>query len=121
VTRLLMAIGANVFLVGAACSGVSFVDHVRIVNDTEYPAHVEVTGKDRHGWLGLAVAEPESTRTVGEVIDHGGVWIFRFEYVGKHQEEVEVSRHELEQNDWTIEVPQSFEQRLRELGVPPPP
>jgi hypothetical protein len=114
-------VGACVLLGAGACSDVSFVDELTIVNDTEYSADVEVTGRDRGGWLALTVVEPESTRSVGEVIDQGAAWIFRFDYIGKHQEEVEISRRELEENDWTIEVPPSFEQRLRELGVTPPP
>jgi hypothetical protein len=51
----------------------------------------------------------------------GRRWIFRFDYVGKHQEEVEVSRRDLERDGWRISAPESFEQRLRELGVPPRP
>jgi hypothetical protein len=108
-------------LLGIACSVASFVDEVTIVNDTEYSANVDVTGKTRNGWLALAAVQPESTTTVEEVIDQGEAWIFRFDYVGKHDEEVEVTRAELERNDWTVEVPESFEQRLHELDVPPPP
>jgi hypothetical protein len=119
--KRLIAVVASLLLVCSACSTVSLVDRVRIVNNTDYSAHVDVTGKDRHGWLLLTTVQPQSTTTVEEVIDHGEIWIFRFDYVGKHREEVEVTRRELEQNDWTIEVPQGFEQRLRELGVPPPP
>lgn len=119
--RFVAVVGACVLLGGAACSDVSFVDEVTIVNGTEYSANVDVTGKERDGWLGLTVVEPQSTTTVGQVMDQGDVWIFRFDYVAKHEEEVEISRLELERNDWTIEVPQSFEQRLRDMDVPPPP
>jgi hypothetical protein len=108
-------------LVLAACSDVSFVDSITIVNNTVYPAHTEVTGADRNGWLLLEDAQQGETTTVNEVIDQGETWIFRFDYLGKHEEEVEVSRRELEQDDWTIEVPVSFEQRLRAMGVPVPP
>ena len=106
---------------GAACSGVSFVDGVTIVNDTEYSANIDVTGKAGGGWLLVTSVEPQSTTVVEEVIDQGEKWIFRFDYVGKYDQEVEISRRELEQDGWTIEVPQSFEQRLRELNVSPPP
>jgi hypothetical protein len=120
VKRFVAAVGACVVLLGA-CSDVSFVDEVTIVNDTEYSANVDVVGMTRDGWLGLTVVAPQSTTTVEEVIDQGEMWIFRFNYVGRYEEEVEISRRELEQNDWTIEVPQSLEQRLRDLDVPPPP
>lgn len=68
----------------------------------------------------MTVVEEQSTKPVERVIDQGDVWIFRFDYAG-YEEELEVSRRELERNRWTVEVPQSFEQRLRQLGVPPPP
>jgi hypothetical protein len=121
VKRLVAAVGACVLLAGAGCSGVSFFDELTIVNDTEYSANVDVTSKERDGWLGLTLVEPQSTTTVEDVFDQGEVWIFRFDYVGKYEEEVEISGRELARNDWTIEVPQSFEQRLRGLDVPPPP
>ncbi len=117
---VLTAIGACIFLAVGACSDVSFVDEVTIVNDTEYSANVDVTDETRDAWLRLTSAQPQSTTTVEQIIDQGEMWVFRFDYVDKYQEEVEISRHELEQNDWTIEVPSSFEQRLRDLDVPPP-
>jgi hypothetical protein len=121
VKRILAAIGVCILLTGSACSDVSFNDEVTIVNDTEYSANVDVTGKHRDGWLRLTSVQPQSTTTIGEVVDQGEMWIFRFDYVGKYEEEVEISRGALEQNDWTIEVPSTFEQRLRDLDVPPPP
>ena len=119
--RLVVVLCACVLLGGAACSSVSFVDEVAIVNDTEYSANIDVTGTTGDGWLLLTSVEPQSTATVEEVIDQGEVWIFRFDYVGKYDQEVEISRRELERSDWTIEVPQSFEQHLRDLNYRPPP
>jgi hypothetical protein len=119
--RFVVAVGAFILLGGAACSGVSFVDEVAVVNDTEYSANIDVTGKIQNGWLLLTSMEPHSKTTVKEVIDQGETWIFRFDYIGKYKEEVEISRRELERSNWTIEVPQSFEQRLRDLKFSPPP
>lgn len=113
--------GLVAWAVLGACSGASFVDEITIVNNTVYSVSVDVAGKSRTAWLGVTVVQPETTTTVKQVIDQGEVWIFRFDYVGKYEEAVEMSRDELEQNDWTIEVPGSFEQRLRALDVPPPP
>jgi hypothetical protein len=116
------AVGACALVLGGgACSGVSFVDGVTIVNDTVYSANIDVTGEAGDGWLLVTSVEPQSTTVVEEVIDQGEKWNFRFDYVGRYDQEVEISRRELEQNGWTIEVPQSFEQRLRELNVSPPP
>jgi hypothetical protein len=120
VTRLLLALGTCSILT-AACSGVAFVNEVTIVNDTAYSANVDVTDGERDGWLGLTTVGPESSRRVREVIDQGDIWIFRFDYVGMHAEELKVSRRDLERNEWRVSVPASFEDRLREMRLPPPP
>jgi hypothetical protein len=120
VTRLLLVLGICSILV-AGCSQAAFVDEVTIVNDTAYSANVDVTDGARDGWLGLATVGPESSHTVREVIDQGDIWIFRFDYAGEHAEELEVSRRDLERNEWRVTVPESLEDRLREMGVPPPP
>jgi hypothetical protein len=120
VGRLVAGVSATILVLGA-CSSVSFVDELSIVNETEYSANVEVTNEDRDGWLALKPLEPHSTTVVEDVVDQGEVWVFRFDYLGRYRVEVEVSSRELAQSDWSIEVPQSFEQGLRDMGVPPPP
>ena len=75
--RACLAVAMALLLGG--CSGVSFIDNVTIVNETEYPANDEVTNENRDGWLALTVVVPQSTRTVEAVIDQGEVWIFRFD------------------------------------------
>jgi hypothetical protein len=120
VRRLVAGAGATILVLGA-CSSASFVDELSIVNETEYSANVEVTDENRDGWLELGLVEPNSTIVIEDVIDQGDVWIFRFDYLGKYQEEVELSSSELAQSEWSVQVPQSFEQSLRDMGVPPPP
>jgi hypothetical protein len=119
--RRLVAGVSTIILVLGACSSVSFVDELSIINDTDYSANVEVTDGDRDGWLRLNSLEPNSTIVIEDVIDQGEVWIFRFDYLGRYRVEMEVPSSELAQNDWSIEVPQSFEQDLRDMGLPPPP
>ncbi len=104
-----------------ACSQPDFVDRITIVNDTDYPADVDVSDEKRSGWLGLTVVESGSRSTVEEVLDQGEGWIFRFDYAGEHAEEVAISRRELQATNWTVEVPDSFGARLKDMGVPPPP
>jgi hypothetical protein len=108
-------------LLAPACSNVSSVDEVTFVNETDYPAHTEVSGASQETWLNLTTAQPESETTVHEVIDQGDVWVFRFEYAGRHEEELEMSRSELVKAEWKVEVPQSFGATLQRLGVEPPP
>jgi len=118
--RLIAEVSMTILVLGA-CSSVSFVDQLSLVNNTEYSANVDVTDADHDGWLELNHLEPNSTTVIQDVIDQGEVWIFRFDYLGRYQVEMEVSSRELAQSDWTIEVPERFEQALRDMGVPPPP
>jgi hypothetical protein len=118
--RLIAGVSTTILVLGA-CSSVSFVEQLSLVNNTEYSANVEVTGPNQDGWLELNHLEPNSTTVVQDVIDQGELWIFRFDYLGRYQMEMEVSSRELAQSDWTIEVPERFEQALRNMGVAPPP
>ena len=105
----------------AACASVSFVDEITFVNENDYPAHVEVSDDSRQAWLGVTTARRGEETTVQEVMDQGDIWVFRFDYGGKHSEELEMSRAELVRTDWKVEVPQSFGDALQRLGVEPPP
>ena len=104
-----------------ACAQPSFVDRIVVVNDTDYHANVDVSDVRRSGWLDVAVVEAHEKTTVEEVSDQGDVWIFRFEYTGEHVEEMTVSRRDLQRTNWTVTVPHRFGERLKAMGVPPPP
>jgi len=108
-------------LVLAACSSSGFIDRVTVDNATAYPANVGVTSSDRDGWLLLGLVDANSVMTVEHVVDQGDLWIFRFDYLGKHEVEIRVSRQELERSKWRVEVPENFEQALQEMGIRPPP
>ncbi|MDQ3766933.1 MAG: hypothetical protein M3346_06260 [Actinomycetota bacterium] len=114
---LLLAILASL---AASCSDVSFVDAVTIVNQTDYPAHVDVSDASREGWLSLALAQADAETVVPDVIDQGELWVFRFEYGGRHQEQLELSRSDLVKTDWKVEVPRALEDSLQELDIEPP-
>ena len=104
----------------AACSGATFVDKVVIDNPTAFTVKVDVSDQSRSGWLGLTTVEARSERTVEEVIDQGSTWIIRFSY-SDYEEEIELSRAELERSGWRVEVPDSFAGALRDRGIRPPP
>jgi hypothetical protein len=103
-----------------ACDNVSFVDRVVLVNDTDYHANADVRGV-MGGWLGLTTVGTGETTEVGEVIDQGEVWIFRFSYGSHDPVELEVTREELVAANWRVDVPSELEENLRDEGVPPPP
>ena len=103
-----------------ACDGVTFVERIVVVNDTAYATYVDVRGQSG-GWLGLAPAPAGASTDVRKVIDQGESWEFRFSYGTHDPVVVEVSRSELVDADWRVEVPAELEESLRDAGVPPPP
>lgn len=110
----------GLLLVGG-CADVSFVDEITFLNETDYPARVEVSDASREEWMNLTIAQRDEETTVREVIDRGGIWVFRFGYAGEHEEELEISRADLVRADWIVEVPLSFGDALERIGVTPPP
>ena len=114
--RLLLTLVA-VVLVG--CSGSpGHVTELTVANPTDYGAKIEVTGEDRGGWLVLGRVSPRSERSFGEVVDAGAEWVFHFVHP-EHSEEIALTRDELVRNEWRVEVPARFGDRLDELGVEP--
>jgi hypothetical protein len=114
-TRSLVAFA----LLVASCSGPpSTVERVTISNPTAYDIDVEVTDRDRDGWLPVAIVEARSEHVAQDVIDQGEVWIFRFLHWGDPVGEFSPTRAELERNGWRVEVPAEVEERLQQLGRP---
>jgi hypothetical protein len=95
------------------------VDQITIVNSTNYDLDVDVTGREREGWLPVAIVKPRSENIVQEVIDQGEVWIFRFMQRGDVVGDLSLTRVELERSGWRVEVPEQVEERLQQLGRPP--
>jgi hypothetical protein len=114
-TRSLLALA----LLVASCSGPApRVDRITISNPTAYDIDVEVTDRDRDGWLPVAIVEAGSEHISQDVIDQGEVWVFRFLHWGDPVGEFSPTRAELERNGWRVEVPGEVEERLQELGRP---
>jgi hypothetical protein len=106
-------------LLVASCSGLPpTVDRITISNPTAYDIDVEVTDRDRDGWLPMAIVQARSEHVAQDVIDQGEVWIFRFLHWGDPVGEFSPTRAELERNGWRVEVPAEVEERLQQLGRP---
>jgi hypothetical protein len=106
-------------LVSASCSGPPpTVERITIANPTAYDLDVDVTDRDRDGWLPLVIVEAGSEDVAQEVIDQGEVWIFRFRHFGDPVGELSLTRAELERKGWRVEVPAEVEDRLQQLGRP---
>ena len=99
----------------------SFVPRVTFVNTTAYDISIDATGAERDGWLLVGTAQKNSTTVVEGTIDQGDVWIFRFSGQGQQVGEVKMTRDELEQAKWTVQIPDSIGAALRAAGAPPSP
>jgi hypothetical protein len=99
--------------------GPRFVDHVRVKNPSDLLIDVDVTGKDRDGWLAIAIARPTEMATTKDVVDQGEVWIFRFQSAEHDGGELRVSRDDLERSRWTIAIPAAVIDQLRRAGARP--
>ena len=104
-----------------ACSSPSFVEQIEFVNQGDFPAEIQISNADGSGWLPIGLVQGDAEKTFRQVIDQGDTWIFRFDYLEEHIEEVQMSRSELVDSDWTVEVPDEFERSLHEMGFSPPP
>ncbi len=115
---VLAILAAAVFV--TACGSVTFVERIIIVNATDYPARVEVRDQSG-GWLGLTTVSAHEIREVTEVIDRGTSWTFRFSYGSHAPVERTMSRDDLTDAAWRVEVPDELEENLQMEDVSPPP
>ena len=97
------------------------VDRVTIRNGTEYDLDVAAAASDHDGWTPVGIALARSDRSFEQVVDHGGEWVFRFTGQGRDGGEVQVTRDELEANNWVLTVPSSVADRIRTSGAPASP
>ena len=89
------------------------VDRVTIRNGTEYDLDVDAAASDHDGWTAVGIAPARSDGSFEQIIDHGGEWVFRFTGQGRDGGEVQITRDELEANDWVLTVPPSVADQIR--------
>ncbi len=99
----------------------AFIERLTVENPTEYHITIDVTGDDRDGWIGVGTAQKRGRSIFNEVIDQGDVWIFRFASQGSEGGELLLTRAELEQSKWTVDIPEEVANSLRAQGAPPSP
>ncbi len=99
----------------------SFVERVSFVNRAPYDLRVEVSDDNQDRWMGVTTADAASTTLALEVIDQGPIWVFRFSAQGRDGDQLRISRADLQQAGWRIEIPDSVTDRLRQAGAPPTP
>lgn len=99
----------------------AMVERVTVRNGTEYDLDVDAAASDHDGWTPVGIALAGSEQAFEQIVDHGDQWVFRFRGQGRDGGEVQVTRAELEANDWVLTVPASVADRIRETGAPASP
>ena len=99
----------------------SRIERISFENPTDYHLRIEVRGEERDGWTALGTAPAGQTKEVGEVLDVGPVWVFRFSSQGREAGDVRVERSELVGDGWRVQIPEHVGAQLRSLGAPLPP
>ncbi|MEX2538259.1 MAG: hypothetical protein WD646_06375 [Actinomycetota bacterium] len=111
----------GLLVLGVSCSGDNVVERLTIVNRTPFDVEVEVTDAKKESWLILGRAAPESSTVSELVTDMGPTWVFRFHHGGRTVSQLTVNRGELSRARWRVEVPPAVTDRMRKLGIKPPP
>ncbi len=101
--------------------GPSFVERITFVNRGPYDIQVEVSDDEGGRWMSVTTANAASTSLALQVIDQGPIWVLRFRAQSRDAGQLRITRAELEQAGWTVEVPQSVTDSLRGAGAPPTP
>lgn len=113
---------AAVVIGGARLSpGPAFVDKISVVNSSEFDIHVEASGGDGQGWVSVATADRASTTVAAQVLDQGTLWIFRFRAQGLQGGELRVTGSDLKRAGWSLQIPDSVIENLRQQGATPSP
>ena len=94
------------------------VDHVTIKNGTEFDLNIDATSASHDGWTPVGIALAHADTNMREIIDHGDVWIFRFSGQGHDAGQLRITRSDLAASNWSLTVPASVAQQLRDAGVP---
>ena len=117
---LALAVGATV--VAELAPRLAVPRHIatlRVVNPTVYQVNLDVADGDDGPWLDLGTFNREASKTVEQVGDQGRRWVFRLSSGGVDAGRFVVARSALERAGWTLRIPQSAGDRLREAGLAP--
>ena len=99
----------------------TFVD-LTIVNPTAYDVYVDARSSGDPALVGLGRVRHGREAGFDGVLDQGDVWVFEFDYGGVDAGSLEVTREDLVDSDWRVEVPTAVATELEAagIGLPPP-
>jgi len=99
----------------------SRIDQLTVSNPTDYELTVQARGGPDQAWTPILVLGPGRTEPALDVIDQGSTWTFRFSGQGRDAGSFDVTRDQLREAGWRLEIPTALGDGLRERGAPPTP
>ena len=106
-----------VFVIAQLLAPPHYVSRVTFQNPTPYELTVEASGAHGDGWLQLGTIDRRSATQVGEVYDVGGTWEFRVWAQGQEAGRFRLTRAQLEQSGWKVQIPRKIGDDLTAAGV----
>ena len=94
------------------------VNWLTLENPSQFHMTVSVTTDAHDEWIVVGTVRRGTTETFGDVVDQGDVWVFRFGAQGKVGGELRLSRAQLEESGWTVQVPSRIGAELEAQGAP---
>jgi hypothetical protein len=80
-------------------------EDVTIVNRSGAAVTLDATDQSHDGWVGVGTVDPHDRVTAQEVIDQGGVWIFRLTVGPDRLGEIRRTDAQLQAAHWTLTIP----------------
>ena len=93
------------------------VDRLTIDNRTPYPVEVSAAGASGDAHLDLGPVSAGTRHTFEAVVDQGDRWVVHVTSASTDGGEVVVRRHDLQQADWVITIPDRVGAKLAERGA----
>jgi hypothetical protein len=106
-----------VFVIAQLLAAPHYVSRLTFQNPTPYELTVEVSNGHGDGWLPLGTIDRRSSTQFGEIYDVGDGWEFRVWAQGAEAGRFRLTRAQLEQSGWRVQVPRQIGDDLTAAGV----
>jgi hypothetical protein len=106
-----------VIVIGQLLAAPHYVSRLTFENPTPYGLTLEVSDGHGHGWLPIGTVDRHTSTHFGEVYDIGRDWQFRVSVQGDVAGRFQVTRAELEQAGWHVQIPRQVGDDLTAAGV----
>jgi hypothetical protein len=97
------------------------IERMTVVNPSPYDLSIDVRGANEDGWVAIGLVDQRATTDVQEVLDQGQQWTFRVAGQGHPAGTFTLTRPQLAQASWRVDIPPAIAATLQAAGAPPSP